>query len=129
MTIYSVIKRDGSIRNRNKFKRYNDSCRVANNKWKRDNPERRIMYDQRANEKRCKWGCIPINKKFDGSVFHHMHVNDNREVGIYVPEYINRPHHSHKDASILAVNAKAMYWLAGQPESSYSDVYRAILSC
>lgn len=128
ITIYSVMNRDGSIRNRNKFKKYNDSSRIAVNKFKKDNPEKRIMYDQRANDKRSDWGCVPINKKFEGSAFHHLHIQGNKDVGLYVPESIHRAHHSHKDGSILVMNNKAMLWFIDQDMSSYSAVFKSILS-
>ena len=128
MTIYSVMNRDGSIRNRNKFKKYNDSSRILVNKFKKDNPEKRIMYDQRKNEKRSDWGCCPINKKFEGSAFHHLHIQGNKDVGIYLPADLHRCSHSHKDSSILVMNGKAMHWFIEQDMSSYSPVFSAILN-
>lgn len=128
VTIYSVMNRDGSIRNRNKFKKYNDSSRIAVNKFKRDNPDKRIMYDQRANEKRKDWGVIPINKHFKGSAFHHLHIQGNKDVGVYLPVELHKSSHSHKDGSILVMNDKAMHWFLEQDMSSYSPVFKSILS-
>lgn len=128
ITIYSVVSRDGSIRNRNKFKKYNDSSRILVNKFKKDNPEKRIMYDQRSNEKRKDWGCVPVNAYFKGSAFHHLHIQGNKDVGMYVPEELHRCSHSHKDGSILVMNGKAMHWFVEQDMSSYSPVFAAIVS-
>ena len=128
MTIYSVVSRDGSIRNKNKFKKYNDSSRILVNKFKKDNPEKRIMYDQRSNKRRKDWGVIPINKHFKGSAFHHLHIQGNKDIGMYVPVELHRCSHSHKDGSILVMNDKAMHWFIEQDEASYSAVFSAILS-
>lgn len=128
MTIYCAVRRDGGLRYRNKMKTYNERYRIKTNEWRKDHPEAVIIHRHKSNEDRKDWGCVPINKKFDDSVFHHLHVNDNRDIGIYVPIKIHRPHHSHKDSSILELNKKAIEWFSTQSESTYSAVFAAIVS-
>lgn len=31
----------------------------------------------------------PINQRFEGSHFHHLHINSNHTLGIYIPDEIH----------------------------------------
>jgi RNase P subunit RPR2 len=36
------------------------------------------------------YGCEPLNEYFDGSHFHHLHIDNNHSIGIYIPENLHR---------------------------------------
>lgn len=128
MTIYCTIRRDGGFRYRNKMKTYNERSRIRTNEWRRDNPEATIIHRHRSNEDRKSWGCVSINKKFEDSAFHHLHIQGNKDIGVFVPVSIHRAHHSSKDGSILVMNDRVMRWFIDEDESSYSAVFKSIIS-
>lgn len=83
-----------------------------NRAWLKNNPEKRKLYDLKKKESRKDWGIEPINEYFENSHFHHLHVDENHSVGIYVPgELHNSIWHSHKDQeSMNKINKAVIKW-------------------
>ena len=53
-------------------------------------------------------GFIPINKPFEGSVFHHL----DKDVGVYIPEWLHRayPHNQWTGQGLDKMNETAISW-------------------
>lgn len=61
---------------------------------------------------------VSINRKFPNSEFHHLHINGQHHLGLYIPKGIHRgnPHNSWKtnDDKLKQVNKDALLWLCNQ---------------
>lgn len=65
------------------------------------------------NHKRRSFGCDPLNEWFEGSHFHHLHINEDHSVGIYIPEDLHRsiPHNSFTWEGMDEINHLAIKFL------------------
>lgn len=65
--------------------------------------------------KRRGFGCAPLNKqKSRIEHFHHLHIDDDHSVGIYIPKFVHNPvyHNSFSGAGMDEINAIAIQcWL------------------
>lgn len=63
-------------------------------------------------------GRNPINQHFKGSHFHHMHINGNNTIGIYIPEKLHRKNNhcnwERNQESLNKINKEALLWLCEQ---------------
>jgi protein-arginine kinase activator protein McsA len=76
----------------------------------------------RASEYRRKgYGYSPINEPETGAHFHHLHLEDNHEFGIYIPEFIHTliQHNSVTGMGMDTMNAMAWQYLLD--EDIYED--------
>jgi len=66
--------------------------------------------------KRRKLGHNPINKLFKNSHFHHLHLNNDNAIGIYIPKEIHESvwHSSKIRESMNEINKVALLWLCNQ---------------
>jgi hypothetical protein len=60
----------------------------------------------------------PINQRFEGSHFHHLHINNNHVLGIYIPDEIhlknNHANWKYDKAALRRINNAALIWLCEQ---------------
>jgi hypothetical protein len=68
----------------------------------------------KINSRRRGYGCEPLNDWFEGSHFHHLHINNSNE-GIYIPADIHNSiyHNSTTGEGMLAMNIIALLYLRG----------------
>jgi hypothetical protein len=59
---------------------------------------------------------ISINQKFVDSQFHHMYLNGDRKIGMYIPKEIHLKywHNGDDKLSLRELNKKALEWLTTQ---------------
>ena len=74
----------------------------------RNNPD---VYRER-NARRKNWGWKPINKIFGDCEGHHLHINNEHSMGIYIPRKIHRSvKHKHDNLeSMNKINDLAIEW-------------------
>lgn len=85
-----------------KYKEYNK-------KWNKNNKDKIAKYFAR----RKNFGFEPINDWFKDSHYHHLHINGNHNIGIFIPKTIHKSiWHSNKDQeSMNKINKVAYTWL------------------
>ena len=114
VNISLVIRIDGSLRKRTDTHITNNVIRSAyKNKWRKDNPELNRKQRTRYRSKRKGWDFpTPINNFFENSHLHHMHLNNNHQIAIYLPQILHTaiPHRWSNDESMLAINQAAIIW-------------------
>jgi len=68
---------------------------------------------QRHNHKRRSLGHDPINKFFAGSEFHHLHINNDKALGIYIPKQLHHScyHDANTGRGMSEINKLAVFWL------------------
>lgn len=114
VNISLVIRADGSLRKCTDTHITNNTIRGAyKNKWRRDNPELNSKQRVRYRSKRKGWGKPEIiNKFFKDSHLHHMHLNGDHKIAIYLPQvlHIAFPHRWNDVESMLAINQAALIW-------------------
>ena len=81
--------------------------------WRKQNPERYRELKLREYDRRSVWGIEPLNEYFEGAHFHHLHINGNRSIGIYIPKELHRSvWHSYSDINTMnEINKLALEWL------------------
>jgi ribosomal protein L32E len=75
------------------------------------------MVKMLANRRRHKgFGFKPINNYFENSHFHHMHINESTDIGIFIPESLHRSiyHNGTTKQGIDEINKASLLWLAEQ---------------
>lgn len=77
--------------------------------WRGKNPEKLKQQRIKCKSKRRNFGFIPLNKYFEGSVFHHIDMN----YGIYIPEKIHQSiyHSVLKNYGMDAINTLAWNYI------------------
>lgn len=80
--------------------------------YRENNPEKIRLLKTKGHKRRKNWGIEPINNWFKNSHFHHLHVDGNHNIGIYVPaELHNSIWHSYKDQeSMNKINKVVIEW-------------------
>ena len=109
--------------NPNKTKKYNkkwvknnfDKIKIYRKQWCRNNPDKVKLIKQKTKAKRRNYGFNPLNDYFEGSHFHHLHI-DNNEDGIFMPGYIHDSiwHDPNNKESMIKINKLAFEWLERQ---------------
>lgn len=109
-----VIRTDGTLRKCTNTHITNNIIRGAyKNQWRRDNPELNRRQRARYRSKRKNWGePEPINDYFDNSHLHHMHIDGDHCISIYIPIslHIALPHRWYDEDSMLQINQAALIW-------------------
>ena len=72
-------KKDLDYRNKNI-----EQQRTSARKWQQENPKAMRLYAKKQKYQRKGWGFEPINEYFEGAHFHHIHVDGNHSVGIFI---------------------------------------------
>jgi len=75
-------------------------------------PNKHKLWARRKNAKRKGWGINPINEPFENCHFHHLHINGDHSIGIYIPMDLHKGiYHSYKnEESMEKINKIAMDW-------------------
>jgi hypothetical protein len=87
----------------------------------------------RYRERYSALGYRPINSSFDNSEFHHLHLNGDSSLGLYIPTKLHRKiRHSDKTGKgMKTINNAALLWLCEQSQiivpSEYD--YRYKINC
>jgi len=97
---YLIINREKRYEN---VRRYNKTTNGRNTR-------------NRLRQLRRTFGYTPINKQFCGSEFHHFHINNSSDLGIFIPREIHHSvYHSSLDGTGLKeINKIALLWLCEQ---------------
>lgn len=84
--------------------------------WRQNNQDKVRFYNYSQKAKRKGFG-IPesINLYFEGSHLHHLHVDDNHTVCIYIPKELHNSiwHAYNKPKTMIAINLEIMKWYYG----------------
>lgn len=77
----------------------------------------------KANSKRRGYGYSPINSYQEGMEYHHMFLNDDSDIGIWVPKPLHKLifHNSITGHGMKDMNKAALFWLACQNTISYNE--------
>ncbi|MDP4268311.1 MAG: hypothetical protein Q8880_12880 [Bacteroidota bacterium] len=95
-------------------------------KWNIDHPELVHINKFKQHHKRRCYGCNPINKKFLSSNGHHLWLNEDKSLVIFIPEFLHKLHyHNHaKPETLQQINCIAIdFWIN---EEFYRDLYELI---
>ena len=95
------------------YRKYKKQMNQNVKDWYKKHPEKLKLKRLKAEAKLKGWGNPqPINEHFKGSHFHHLHVDGNHTVGIYIPEDIHRsiPHRHDNQDSMNKINKEAIKW-------------------
>lgn len=81
--------------------------------WRKQNPDRYRELKLREYDRRSEWGIEPLNKYFEGAHFHHLHINDNHSIGVYIPPELHKSlWHSYSDIDTMnEINKLSLEWL------------------
>ena len=137
MTFKSKRNRYNRIRNklnptpeRVRKRKYREANHVTENlrvrNWQKVNSVKCKGYDQtfrrtskgkivniRMHSRRREFGYDPMNESFNDSHFHHLHIDNNHDVGLYIPAELHKsvPHAWNDEVSMNRINALAFKWL------------------
>lgn len=80
--------------------------------WREKNPDKVRQIANKGYINRASWGVSPLNSYFKSSHFHHLHINNNHSVGLYIPKALHEsfPHRSSDLISMEKINAVAFEW-------------------
>ena len=111
--IISVKAKQYRLDNTDKIKLADKKRAPHKKQYRKNNPEKVRAWDIKSRAKRKEWGYNPINKYFKGSHFHHLHINGDKNIGIYIPAEIHKSvWHSNKDQKTIdKINNLAFEWL------------------
>ena len=84
-------------------------------RWRKNNPDKVRIHSQNTHNKRRNYGFKPLNNWFEGSHFHHLHI-DNHDNGIFIPGYIHNNiwHSPNNKESMIKINKLAFEYLENQ---------------
>jgi len=90
-----------------------DKSYQAYKKWCEKNPEKYRINKLNNYNNRKEWGISPINDWFKGSYFHHLHINNDKSIGIYIPAELHKSiWHSYNNINTMnKINKLAFEWL------------------
>ena len=91
--------------------------------WRQNNPEIVKDIKRRKDAERKNYGFSPLNKYFKGSHAHHLWLEDNKDLTIYLPGFLHLLHmHDHnKPETLYTPNAIALDYLIN--EDLYNELY------
>ncbi|NOR84663.1 hypothetical protein GQ473_00955 [archaeon] len=81
----------------------------------KDNPEKASMYARNQAAKRKGWGNPqPINEPFEGAHLHHLHINNDHRIAIFIPAELHESarHAYNRPETMEVINQLAFEWLA-----------------
>jgi len=139
LNIYLILNNDGSINSRNVIKQGTSVKQAKRNKqwylnnkeraskrnkqwhqdnpdykkqWQKDNPDKVRITKQKYHAKRKGWGYEPINEYFKDAHFHHMHIEDDHAIGIFIPPelHISISHRYNNKESMDKINKATLKW-------------------
>ena len=100
------------VEKKENFKKWYNNNPNYKNEWRKNNPEKRRLYDLKKKELRKDWGIEPINDYFKGAHLHHLHIDGNHAVGIYIPAdlHMSIPHRYDNQDSMNKINKESIKW-------------------
>lgn len=110
---YKMDNRESNaISDKKYYEDHKEEIKKYRKKWAQSNPEKRRLTMLKQMELRKDWGIEPINKYFKGAHFHHLHIDRNHSVGIYIPADLHRsiPHRHNNQDSMNKINKEAIKW-------------------
>ena len=71
---------------------------------------------RKKDKRRREFGYKPINAWFKNSHYHHLHLNGDKDIGIYIPKKLHQsiPHSSIDGRGMTEINKAALEWLTQQ---------------
>ena len=115
-------------KNKEKIKKYvqenKEKAKLQKRKYRLKNPETSAKWSRTAHLKRKGWGCNPLNKWFKGCNFHHTHIDEDHDSGIFIPKEIhNSIRHKYTDEeSMKKINKVALDWLRHHLYTSNNNI-------
>ena len=100
-------------RGKKHYQKYKEKMIKNSADWYKAHPEKRKLKRIKAEAKYKGWGNPePINDWFEGAHFHHLHVDGNHRIGIYIPAELHMSvSHSYNDEeSMNKINNLAIKW-------------------
>lgn len=75
------------------------------------------------NQARRNLGFTPLNNKFDDSEFHHLHLDGNTDIGIYIPRELHNViyHNSNTWQGMDEINIIALLYLAQEHSNGFNQ--------
>ena len=112
---YRVMNSDHRREYQKKYYQKNSEQLIEYAKMYRKTPEGREC-SKRNTYKRRNWGFTPINKQFEKSHFHHLHLNKMPDLGVYIPDelHLSIKHNSKTWRGMDEINKAALLWLCEQ---------------
>lgn len=110
--------------NSNRIKRSNakyyqnnkDSIKIKQAEWVKNNPRKIAKFSKNRRAKRKGWGKpLSINKYFEGSHLHHLHINKDHQTCIYIPSKLHKSiwHAYNRPETMITINLEIMRWYYG----------------
>ena len=95
------------------YKNNKEYCNKRNKEWIINNHSKVLIYNKRSRAKRRGFGYDPINEPFEDSHFHHLHINNDKNIGIHIPAELHRSvnHKNYNKPSMDKINNLAFKWL------------------
>ena len=90
---------------------------IRSRQYYKDNPERIRRYRNKSEAKRRGWGTPnSINKYFKNSHLHHLHLNNDHRIAIYIPTDLHKSvwHTYNRPETMAIINTLVFEWLATQ---------------
>ena len=94
-----------------------EKCTKYNKQYYKNCPETMRKYRQKTKAKRRGWRTPnPINKYFKNSHLHHLHLNNDHRIAIYIPIDLHKSiwHTYNRPETMVIINKLAFEWLATQ---------------
>lgn len=113
-----------------KEKQYRIDNRIAiqkkNKRYRLNNSDKVRKCRHRIQAKRRGWKKPqPINYYFKGAHLHHLHLNGNHRIALYIPSelHMSIPHAYNKPDTMKLINQAAFKWLANETSNLYISTY------
>jgi len=86
---------------------FQDSERICTKCYRKSAKNKSIQEDRTRN-----FGCNPINNWFENSHFHHLHLGNDHNIGLYIPADLHRSirHNSKTGIGMDEINKLAIAW-------------------
>jgi|GEM_PF-6359119 len=87
-------------------------------------------YAARSSSKVRGYGYSPVNAYQEGMDYHHMHLNNDPDIGIWIPKSLHRfiYHNSRDGHGMKEINKTALLWLACQSTIPLDQKFRKVYS-
>lgn len=98
--------------NRRHYLANKERYKELSKQWLLDHPEKAAEIRKRSNSNRRSLGMNPLNRSFDNSHYHHLHLHGDISIGIYIPSELHKSiyHSSKTGQGMSTINKLAMQW-------------------
>lgn len=99
--------------NKEYYQNNKESCDKYNIEYKRNNKDRVKIWGARNNVNRKGLGYNPMNESFKGSHFYHTFIDNDPDIGIYIPAKLHNSvwHGRNNQKTMDKINNLAFEWL------------------